>query len=125
MIILRMPRRVDGRSLRDYILLQVKKFKKNREHRYIKLEGEVAYSDEHVFFIFPDRALELAFALSMLLKCQKHQIPCELLITKPLKLEELPKEVIEAARIWAERKLPRKYYKLREHSFRYPPKGPM
>ena len=114
MIILRMPRRVDGRSLRDYILLQVKKFRKNKEHRYIKLEGEVAYSDEHVFFIFPDRALELAFALSMLFKCEKHQIPCELLITKPLKLEELPKEAIEAAKIWAERKLPRRYYDLKE-----------
>jgi len=112
-IILRMPRRVDGKSLRDYILLQVKKFRKNKEHRYIKLEGEVAYSDEHVFFIFPDRALELAFALSMLFKCQRHIIPCTLEVSKPIEIEKLPDNIIKCAEVWSERKLPRRCYKLR------------
>ncbi len=37
-------------------------------------------------------------------------------ISKPvdLDLEKLPKDILEAAKIWAERKLMRKYYKLKE-----------
>ncbi len=114
MIILRIPRKVDSKDLRDFILLQVKKFKKNQRHKYIQLRGEVAYSTGNVYFIFEPYALELAFALSLLLKCQRHNIPCSLEATKPVDLEKIPKEIIEVARIWAERKLPRKYYRLRD-----------
>ena len=116
MIILNIPRKVNGRDLRDFILLQVKKLKKNIKHKYIKLRAEVAYSSDNVYFIFPNYALELAFALSLLFKCEKHQIPCQLDVSKPLDLEEIAEEIIEVARIWAERKLPRKYYRLRNIS---------
>jgi len=64
--------------------------------------------------LFPDRGLELAFALSLYLKCQKHSIPCTLELSKPIKMEELPAEIVEAAKQWSERKLQRKYYKLRK-----------
>ncbi len=114
MIILKIPRKVNGRELKNFILLQVKKLKKNIKHKYIRLRAEVAYSSDNVYFIFEPYALELAFALSLLLKCQKHDIPCSLEVTKPVDLEKIPKEIIEVARIWAERKLPRKYYRFRE-----------
>ena len=104
MIILRIPRRVENRDLRDFILLQVKKFKKNQKHKYIQLRGEVAYSQDYVYFIFPPRGLELLSLIS-LLKCQKHSIPCTLETTKPVDLEKIPQEIIKGARRWAERKL--------------------
>ena len=113
MIILRIPRKMDNRDLREFILNHIKKFRRNQKRKYIGLEGEIVYSNNFVYFIFPPRGLELAFALSILFKCQKHQIPCELHTSKPIKLEELPEEIIEAAKQWSERKLLRKYYKLR------------
>ena len=113
MIILKIPRNVDGKDLREFILNQIKKFRRNQKRRYIKLEGENAYSNSYVYFIFPCKGLELAFALSILFKCRKHEIPCELNSSKPIRLEEIPKEIVEAARVWAERKLHRKYYKLK------------
>ncbi len=116
MIILKIPRRIDNKNLRDFILLQVKKFRKNQKHRYIQLQGDIAYSQDYVYFVFPNRALELAFALSLFFKCQKHNIPCTIEFSKPIDLNMLPREVVEAARIWCERKLPRKYYKLRNAS---------
>jgi len=115
MIILRIPRRIGSRELREYILNQIKKFRRNQKRKYIKLQGEIGYSQDYVYFIFPDRGLELAFALSLYLKCQKHNIPCTLELSKPIKIEELPAEIIEAARVWAEKKLHRKHYKLKEY----------
>jgi len=114
MIILRIPRKVDNKDLREFILNHIKKFRRNKKHKYIKLQGEVAYSNSYVYFIFPLRGLELAFALSIYYKCQKHNIPCELHLSKSVELNKLPQEVVEAGKIWAERKLHRKYYKLRK-----------
>jgi len=114
MIILRIPRKHSNKDLREYILNQIKKFRRNKKRKHIKLQGEVAYSQDYVYFIFPDRGLELAFALSLYLKCQKHRIPCTLEISKPADLEKLPREVIEAAKVWAEKKLHRRYYKLKK-----------
>jgi len=113
MIILRIPRKVDNKNLREFILNHIKKFRRNQRRKHIQLQGEIAYSNNYVYFLFPDRGLELAFALSIYLKCQKHNIPCTLELSKPIKTEELPIEIIEAARIWSERKLPRRYYKLK------------
>ena len=114
MIILRIPRKIDNIDLREFILNQIKKLRRNKKHKYIQLQGEVAYSNNYVYFIFPDRGLELAFALSLYLKCQKHSIPCTLELSKLARIEELPAEIIEAAKVWSERKLHRKYYKLKE-----------
>ena len=119
MIILRIPRRVESKDLREFILNQVKKFRRNQKRKYIKLEGELAYSSNYVYFMFPSRGLELAFALSILYKCRKHQIPCELYSSKTVDMEELPKDILEAARIWSERKLQRKYYKLKRINFSF------
>ncbi len=116
MIILKIPRRVDNRDLREFILNQIKKFKRNQKHKYIALRGEVAYSTNSVYFIFEPYALELAFALSILFKCEKHQIPCQLYLSKIIDLDKILKEIVEAARIWAERKLLKKYYRLRDIS---------
>ncbi len=116
MIILRIPRKIDNRDLREFILNQIKKFRRNQKRKYIRLEGEISYSQDYVYFIFPNRGLELAFALSLYLKCKKHKIPCELELSKPIKIEELSTEVVEAARVWSERKLHRKYYKLKNVS---------
>ena len=113
MIILKIPRKTEGRDLREFILNQVKKFKRNQERKHIQLRGEIAYSQNHVYFILPDRGLELAYALSTLIKCQNHGIPCTLETSNPIKAEELPAEIVEAAKAWAERKLPRKFYRLR------------
>jgi len=113
MIILRIPRKVGNKDLREFILNQIKKFRRNQKRKYIKLEGEIAYSQDYVYFMLPSRGLELAFALSLYLKCQKHSISCTLELSKPAKIEELPAEVVEAAKVWAERKLHRKYYKLK------------
>jgi len=113
MIILRIPRKIDNRDLREFILNQIKKFRRNQERKYIRLEGEISYSQDCVYFIFPNRGLEFAFALSLYFKCEKHGIPCMLEISKPVDLEKLPKEVLEAAKIWSEKKLHRKYYKLK------------
>ncbi len=52
-----------------------------------------------VYFIFEPYALELAFALSLLFKCRKHQIPCQLHASKPLGLERIAEEIREVARI--------------------------
>ena len=116
MMILRIPRRVESKDLREFILNQIKKFRRNQKRKYIQLKGELAYSSNYVYFLFPNRGLELAFALSILFKCRKHNIPCTLESSKPIKVGELPAEIIEAARIWAERKLLRKYYRLRDIS---------
>ncbi|ADM28753.1 hypothetical protein Igag_1961 [Ignisphaera aggregans DSM 17230] len=113
MIILKIPKNIDGRDLTNFISIQVKKFRKNAKHRYIRLKGEVAYSRDYVYFVFPDYALELAFALSIYFKCQKQGIPCSLEAAKPLDIERIPGEIVEVARIWSERKLPRKFYNLR------------
>lgn len=113
MIILKIPRKADNRDLREFTLNQIKKFRRNQKRKYIQLQGEISYSNNHVYFLFPNRGLELAFALSILFKCRKHNIPCTLESSKPIKVEELPGEIVEAARIWAERKLLRKYYSLR------------
>lgn len=118
MIILKIPRRIDNKNLRDFILLQVKEFKKNQKHKYIELKGGVAYSQDNVYFLFPDRALELAFALSLHIKCQKHNIPCTLETSKPIDLNKILREIIEGAKVWSERKLPKKYYKLKQMYFR-------
>lgn len=114
MIILKIPKRVEGRNLREFILNHIKKMKRNMNHKYLQLEGEIAYSRNYVFFLFPSRGLELAFALSIFFKCKDHGIPCELEMSKPVKLEDLPKEVVEAAAVWRRRKLYRKYYKLKD-----------
>jgi len=113
MIILRIPRKTGDKDLREFILNQIKKFRRNQKRKYIKLEGEIAYSSSYVYFLFPSRGLELAFALSLYLKCEKHNIPCELELSKPIDLEKIPKDILEAAKVWAERKLHRKYYKLK------------
>jgi len=90
MITLRIPRRINGKDLRNCILLQVKKLRKNQKHRYIQLRGEVAYSSNNVYLVLPDYALELAFALSPLFRCEKHRIPCILEMSKPINLEKIP-----------------------------------
>jgi len=110
------PRRVGGRNLREFILNQVKKLRRNQKHKYVSLQGEVAYSKTHVYFIFPDRAIELAFALSTLFKCREHGIPCTLEASKPVNLERLPREVLEATEAWCRGKLPRRFYGLRDRS---------
>ncbi len=114
MIIFKIPRRVNEKDLREYILNQIKKFRRNKKRKHIKLQGEVAYSQDYVYFIFPPRGLELAFALSLYMKCEKHNIPCELQLSKPIDMEKLPEDVIKAAKVWAEKKLHRKYYKLKK-----------
>jgi len=114
MIVLRIPRKVRSRDLREFILNQIKKFKRNQKHRYIRLEGEIAYSNNHVYFILPSRGLELAFALALLFKCENHGIPCTLEISKPISMDKIPRVIIEAAKIWSERKLPREYYRLKD-----------
>ncbi len=113
MIILKIPRKVGDKDLREFILNHIKKFRRNQRHKYIKLQGEISYSRDHVYFLFPNRALELAFALSILFKCREHNISCTLELSKPIKMEKVSKEIIEAAKVWAERKLHRKYYKLK------------
>ncbi|MCD6095683.1 MAG: hypothetical protein J7J99_03870 [Thermoprotei archaeon] len=113
MIILKIPRKVDDKDLREFILNQIKKFRRNQKRKYIKLEGELAYSNSYVYFLFPSRGLELAFALSIYFKCEKHRIPCELRLSKPIPMGELPAEIVEAAKVWSERKLHRKHYKLK------------
>ena len=67
-----------------------------------------------MYFLFSSRGLELAFALSLYLKCQKHEIPYTLELSKPVRIGELSKEILEAAKLWSERKLYRKYYKLKQ-----------
>ncbi|MCD6084452.1 MAG: hypothetical protein J7J20_02795 [Desulfurococcales archaeon] len=113
MIILRIPRKVQNKNLREFILNNIKKFRRNQKRKHIKLQGEIAYSQDYVYFLFPDRGLELAFALSLYLKCEKHNITCELELSRPVDLEKLPTEIVEAAKVWAEKKLHRKYYKLK------------
>jgi len=113
MIVLRIPKKVNNRDLTNFITVLVKKFRKNAKHKYIQLRGEIAYSDNSVYFILHDYALELAFALSLYFKCQKHQVPCTLEISKAVDLERMPAEIVEAAKVWSERKLPRRHYKLR------------
>ncbi|RLG76704.1 MAG: hypothetical protein DRO12_04060, partial [Thermoprotei archaeon] len=71
----------------------------------------------YVYFIFPSRGLELAFALSIYFKCVKHGIDCVLELAKPVDLDRIPAEIVNAAKQWAERKLHRKYYKLWELQF--------
>ena len=99
MIIPRIPRRLEDRSLGDFILLQVKKFKDNQRHRYIRLRGEVAYYQSHVYSTFLDYALELVFAISLPVKCENHSILCTLELSKPIKICELLAEIKEAARM--------------------------
>ncbi len=98
----------------DYILNQIKKMRRNMKHRYIQLEGEIAYSRDYVYFIFPSRALELAFALSLFIKCKHHEISCRLEVSKPVDPGKLDRETIECAERWTRRKLWRKCYKLKE-----------
>jgi len=112
-IVVKIPRRNGGRSLENFVTPILKKFKRNAHNKRIQLRGEVAYSKNYMYFILSDYALELAFALSLYLKCQKHGIPCVLEISSPINPEEIPRDVNEVARVWAERKLPRKYYSLR------------
>jgi len=114
MIVVIIPKRINDRDLTNFITVLVKKFRKNAKHRCIQLQGDIAYSKDYVYFLFPGRALELAFALSLYFKCQKHGIPCSLEAAKPLDIERIPGEIVEVARIWSERKLPRKFYKLRD-----------
>jgi len=114
MIVVRIPKKVDNKDLTNFIAVLVKKFKKNARHKRIGLRGEIAYSSDSVYFVLPDYALELAFALSIYFKCQKHGVPCTLEIGKTVDLEKLPKEVFEAAKTWSERKLPRRFYRLRD-----------
>ena len=114
MIILRIHRRVGEKDLREFILNQIKKFRRNQKHKYIALRGEVAYSTNSVYLIFEPYALELAFALSILFKCGKHQIPCQLYLSKTIEPDKIPKEIVGAGSVWSERKLPRKFYKLRD-----------
>jgi len=114
MIIVRIPKKIGGKSLENFISIQVKKLRKNQNHKYIRLRGEVAYSDNNVYFIFEPYALELAFALSLYFKCQKYGIPCVLEISKPLDIERIPGEIVEATKVWSERKLPRRFYRLRD-----------
>jgi hypothetical protein len=113
MIILRIPRKVNNKDLREFILNQIKKFRRNQRRKYIRLQGEIAYSKDYVYFVFPDRVLEMAFALSILFKCQQHSIPCILEFSKPVELDKLPTEVIECAEQWNKKKLWRKCYKLK------------
>ncbi len=51
--------------------------------------------------------------LSISIKCQQYGIPCALEISKPVKLEEISKEILGCAERWAKRKLRRKCYKLK------------
>ncbi len=51
MIILRIPRRVNDRDLRKYILNQIKKFRWNKRRKHVKSQGEVAYSQDYVYFV--------------------------------------------------------------------------
>lgn len=114
MIILKIPRQANGKDLREFILNHIKKFRRNQKRKYIRLEGEVAYSRDFVYFVFPDRALELSFALSILIKCHEHGISCTLELSKPIELGKIQKEIIECAEQWSRRKLWRKCYKLKE-----------
>jgi hypothetical protein len=111
MIILKIPKRKEHR---EFILNNIKKLRRNMKRKSIKLQGEVAYSSSHVYFVFPSRGLELAFALSILIKCQRKNIPCQLELSKELDLANLPEEVREAATTWAEGKLRRMHYRLRD-----------
>ena len=113
MIIFRVPRKVNGNDLREFILNHIKKFKRNQKHKYIRLQGEIAYSKGYVYFIFPDRALEMSFALSIFFKCQNQSIPCELYLSNPIEFDKLPQEIIDCAKQWSEKKLWRKCYKLK------------
>jgi len=113
MIILRIPRRADDKDLREFILNQIKKFRRNQRHKYIKLRGEIAYSTDYVYFVLEPYGLELAFALSILLKCQRQEIPCSLERSKPIRVEELSQEVVKCADRWSEGKLWRRCYKLK------------
>ena len=74
---------------------------------------KAAYSPNNVYFIFEPYALELTFAFSIYLKCQGAQYTCKLEVSKLLDLEKIPSDVLEASRTWVGRKLPKKYYKLR------------
>jgi len=114
MIIVKVPRRTGEKSLENFVTPLLKKFKRNKKHRHIQLRGEVAYSKSAVYFIFPREAIELAFALSILFKCQKHGIPCEIAATRPINIEGIPSEIKEAAQTWSERKLLRRFYRLRD-----------
>jgi len=113
-IILKIPRKMNNKNLREFILHYVKKMRRNQNHRYIQLKGEVAYSNKHVYFIFMERGIELAFALSIYFKCKQYNIPCSLELSKPIEINNLPEEIIKAAKTWSERKLSRKYYRLRQ-----------
>jgi len=113
-IILKIPRKTGEKSNREFILRYVKKLRRNQKRKHIQLQGEVAYSQNNVYFIFPSRGLELAFALSILIKCKQNEIPCTLELSKPVNPEELPSDIKRCSEIWAERKLLRKCYKLRK-----------
>ena len=58
--------------------------------------------------------MEPAFALSLLIKCRQHNIPCNLELSKPVRMEKLPKEILECAGRWSKRRLWRKCYKLKD-----------
>ena len=113
MIIFRIPRTANGKDLREFILNIIKKMRRNMKRKHVGLQGEVAYSKNYVYLVLPSRGLELSFALSILFKCQKHDIPCELYISKQVDIESLPREIIECAEQWSRRKLWRKCYKLK------------
>lgn len=112
--IVRIPKKINERRLEDFIFLQTKKFRRNQKHKYIQLQSEVVYSKDYVYFtfLFPVKLLELEFALSIVFKCQRRNIPCAISLSKPIAIERLDREIIECAEQWAERKLSRKCYKL-------------
>lgn|GEM_PF-6440878 len=75
------------------LLTSYKKMRRNIKYKYIKLQGEIAYSKDYVFFVFPNHALEPASALSLLIKCKQRSIPCSLELGKSVEIDKLPKEV--------------------------------
>jgi len=120
LIIVEIQKQSGGRSLENFITPVLRKFARNKRHRHIRLRGEVAYSKSHVYLIFPLGALELAFALSIYFKCEKHRVPCHLHLTRNIELDKIPREILEAAQAWSEKKLPRKYYVLRSMEIQLP-----
>lgn len=60
------------------------------------------------------KIFKLTITVSILFKYQKPNIPCILETTKPIDIENIPREIVEAARIWSERKTTKKILQVKE-----------
>ena len=105
MIIVRVPK---GEA--SFVTNVRRKLRRNQKHRKIRLRGEIAYSDQHAYFVFPDGSLEAAFALSIYMQCERRRIPCQLYLAEEASIEDFGEEVVECAEAWSWGKLPRRCY---------------